>query len=97
MFLFFNKQCPNETEIEYFRAAISRGDITWHAGPMNMQPENMNEILFQMSLNISFELDKKFNIQRSFPTLSQRDVPGQCAYFFCSMSLIYKYEYSYVT
>ena len=63
---------------------------------MNMQPENMNEILFQMSLNMSFELDKKFNIQRSFPTLSQRDVPGECAYFFCSMSLIYKYEYSYV-
>ncbi|XP_022328600.2 uncharacterized protein LOC111127633 isoform X2 [Crassostrea virginica] len=68
--------CPNETEIEYFQAAISRGDITWHAGPMNMQPENMNEILFQMSLNMSFELDKNFNIQRSFPTLSQRDVPG---------------------
>lgn len=45
---------------------------------MNMQPENMNEILFQMSLNMSFELDKKFNFQRSFPTLSQRDVPGEC-------------------
>lgn len=31
-----------------------------------------------MSLNMSFELDKKFNFQRSFPTLSQRDVPGEC-------------------
>lgn len=68
--------CPNQTEKEYFEAAIRRGDVTWHAGPMNMQPENMNEILFQMSLNMSFELDKKFNFQRSFPTLSQRDVPG---------------------
>ncbi|XP_048776556.1 uncharacterized protein LOC125680826 isoform X2 [Ostrea edulis] len=69
-------QCPNETEKEYFEAAIRRGDITWHAGPMNMQLENMNELLFQMSLNISFELDKKYGIKRLFPTLSQRDVPG---------------------
>ncbi|XP_062571302.1 uncharacterized protein LOC134233351 [Saccostrea cucullata] len=68
--------CPNETEKEYFEAAIKRGDITWHAGPMNMQPENMNSLLFQMSLNMSFDLDKRFGITRLFPTLSQRDVPG---------------------
>ncbi|XP_033729575.1 uncharacterized protein LOC117318725 [Pecten maximus] len=69
-------KCPNETAVEHLKAAIVRGDITWHAGPMNMQPENMNKILFELSLNISSDLDAMFNIQRRFPTLSQRDVPG---------------------
>ncbi|XP_021341777.1 uncharacterized protein LOC110442470 [Mizuhopecten yessoensis] len=69
-------KCPNETSVELFKAAVNRGDITWHAGPMNMQFENMNEILFQLSLNISSDLDAMFKIQRKFPTLSQRDVPG---------------------
>lgn len=69
-------KCPNETSVDLFKAAVNRGDITWHAGPMNMQPENMNKILFELSLNISSDLDNMFKIQRKYPVLSQRDVPG---------------------
>ncbi|KAK3087454.1 hypothetical protein FSP39_006109, partial [Pinctada imbricata] len=69
--------CPNKTEIDQFVTAVIKGDITWHAGPMNMQPENMNRLLFDLSLNISSDLDKTFNVSRmSMATLSQRDVPG---------------------
>ena len=52
------------------------GDITWHAGPMNMQMENMDPQLLRFGLRMSDDLDRKFNITRKFKTLSQRDVPG---------------------
>ena len=41
-----------------------------------MQLENMNELLFELSLNISRNVDAMFGIKRRFPALSQRDVPG---------------------
>ena len=56
--------------------AIKNGDVSYHAGPMNMQPENMNQLLFELSLNMSTNLDQAFDIQRQYRTLSQRDVPG---------------------
>jgi hypothetical protein len=59
-----------------FKEAVAKGDITWHAGPMNMQIENMNELLLGLSLNISTDLDSMFGINRKHRVLSQRDVPG---------------------
>jgi len=56
--------------------AIKLGDVAYHAGPMNMQPENMNALLFELSLNISLNIDNFMGIQRQYRTLSQRDVPG---------------------
>ncbi len=67
-----------------FEAAVKRGDITWHAGPMNMQIENMDQSLLEFGITISNDLDKRFNITRKFKTLSQRDVPGMNRY--CSSS-----------
>ena len=69
-------QCPSKTELANFTAAVKRGDITWHAGPMNMQVENADEALFEFGLSLSDRLDKMFGISRQFKTLSQRDVPG---------------------
>ena len=69
-------QCPNKTEVANVTAAVKRGDITWHAGPMNMQAENADENLFQFGLSISDRLDEMFGIRRQYKTLSQRDVPG---------------------
>ncbi|XP_046551245.1 uncharacterized protein LOC124260970 isoform X2 [Haliotis rubra] len=71
--------CPSDKDVAAFREAVLRGDITWHAGPMNMQPENMNQALFELSLNISLDVDAEFGIKRKFATLSQRDVPGMTA------------------
>ncbi|XP_048244901.1 uncharacterized protein LOC124124794 isoform X2 [Haliotis rufescens] len=71
--------CPSTKDVAAFRDAVMRGDITWHAGPMNMQPENMNQALFELSLNISLDVDAEFGIKRKYATLSQRDVPGMTA------------------
>lgn len=60
------------------RLAINNGDVVWHAGPMNMQYEFfMDPTLLDMALDISFGLDREFNIQRTTPVVSQRDVPGE--------------------
>ena len=71
-----NLQCPSKNELRNFTAAVKRWDITWHAGPMNMQAENADENLFQFGLGISDRLDSMFGIRRQYKTMSQRDVPG---------------------
>ena len=57
-------------------AAIGRGDITWHAAPMNQQYEMYSARHLDLSLNISSRLDRRFNISRQHPVISLRDVPG---------------------
>lgn len=82
-------QCPNETEKAKFIAAARRGDITWHAGPMNMYMETMDPMMVGFGVQLSIDLDKELGIKRKYRTLSQRDVPGefhsrpsmQCFYF----------------
>ncbi|XP_052061610.1 uncharacterized protein LOC127701658 [Mytilus californianus] len=69
-------KCPNATEISTFVNAVKRGDITWHAGPMNMQFEVMDVELARFGIKLSKDLDDKMNIVRKFRTLSQRDVPA---------------------
>ncbi|XP_025114212.1 uncharacterized protein LOC112576153 [Pomacea canaliculata] len=70
-------QCPSQDEVNAMRLAINNGDVVWHAGPMNMQYEFfMDPTLLDMALDISFGLDREFNIQRTTPVVSQRDVPG---------------------
>jgi hypothetical protein len=68
--------CPTAAEIAVFRAAVAAGDITWHRGPFNMQPENLaSSLLFEMSLDLSLSLSQQFGLPPSV-ILSQRDVPG---------------------
>jgi len=68
-------QCPNETQVEEFRAAVSRGTITWHAGPMNMQVEWMTAGMFSFGVSLSHALDDELGLPHK-TTMSQRDVPG---------------------
>ena len=70
-------QCPTTDEIADFEDAIKKGYIAWHAGPMNMQIEVMNEIVLQAGIRISADLDSKFS--KKTTVLSQRDVPGLTA------------------
>jgi hypothetical protein len=35
-------QCPTAEELATFEEAVKAGDIVWHAGPFNWQPENMS-------------------------------------------------------
>lgn len=70
-------QCPNETEKAEFIAAARRGDITWHAGPMNMYMETMDAMMVRFGVQLSMDLDKELGIMRKHRTLSQRDVPGR--------------------
>ncbi|CAG2232231.1 unnamed protein product [Mytilus edulis] len=69
-------KCPNATELSSFVNAVKQGDITWHAGPMNMQFEVMDVELARFGIKLSKDLDDKMNIVRKFRTLSQRDVPA---------------------
>jgi hypothetical protein len=69
-------QCPSDEAVRNFTKAVKEGIITWHAGPMNMQFEFIDESLLTHALDLSLTLDKRFGIKRKFRTLSQRDVPG---------------------
>ena len=76
-YLFLNGvhlECPTENEVNEFEFAIQKGYITWHAGPMNMQIELMNEAVLKAGLQVSQDLDLKF--EHKTTVLSQRDVPG---------------------
>ena len=70
-------QCPSQFELKAFEEAIHLGYIAWHAGPMNLQVELMNEAVFEVGLQISADLDAQFG--RNTTVLSQRDVPGLTA------------------
>ncbi|XP_074653316.1 uncharacterized protein LOC141907538 isoform X2 [Tubulanus polymorphus] len=69
-------KCPSPADVSNFVKAIKQGDITWHAGPMNMQPELFDEQTWMFALNISQRLDDLFGMKRKLRALSQRDVPG---------------------
>ena len=70
--------CPSASEILSFESAIMKGYIHWHAGPMNMQMELMNERMLDIAKWIAMELDKKYKKDSPNRTRvwSQRDVPG---------------------
>jgi len=69
-------RCPSPTERAAFTDAVSRGWITWHAGPFNIQPENAADPdLFAEFIDIALGLDDELGQPRK-TVLSQRDVPG---------------------
>lgn len=70
-------KCPTPEEVISFTESIRRGHIVWHAGPMNMQIEFMNEAVLEVGLHISRKLDEQFSYTST--VLSQRDVPGLTA------------------
>ena len=62
--------------------AVKFGLITWHAGPMNMEFEMMDESMNEFAIQLSLDLDKRFGIERKYRTVSQRDVPGPLYHVF---------------
>lgn len=69
-------KCPSASAVEDFKAAILSGYITWHAGPMNMEYEMIDQSMAEFAIQLSIDLDKRFGISRKYRTVSQRDVPG---------------------
>ncbi|KAK6980368.1 hypothetical protein BgiMline_021379 [Biomphalaria glabrata] len=69
-------KCPSQEEQMEFRRAVYDGLITWHAFPFNIQTDFISYYLFESGLELSQRLDAMFNIKRTHPTMSQRDVPG---------------------
>ncbi len=70
--------CPSPGNVSVFEAAISKGYIRWHAGPMNMQMDLMNDRMMDVAMWFSAQLDKKYlNKAGNYPRVwSLRDVPG---------------------
>ena len=54
--------------------------ITWHAGPMNMEFEMLDESMMEFAIQLSIDLDNRFGFDRQYRTVSQRDVPGTFIY-----------------
>lgn len=69
-------QCPDAKNRSDFISAVKLGFITWHAGPMNMEFELLDESMMEFAIQLSVDLDKRFGINRKYRTVSQRDVPG---------------------
>eukprot|EP01062_Namystynia_karyoxenos_P018197 TRINITY_DN16765_c0_g1_i1.p1 TRINITY_DN16765_c0_g1~~TRINITY_DN16765_c0_g1_i1.p1 ORF type:complete len:936 (+),score=259.95 TRINITY_DN16765_c0_g1_i1:77-2884(+) len=56
-------------------AAIRRGDVVWHANPMNMQSEAGERLNMEFGMNISRGLDARYG-QPHKVAASQKDEPG---------------------
>ena len=72
-------------QVAQLEAAIGRGDVTWQAGPMNLQAETADRSLFAHGLSLAARLDAAYNAsdgggggvpQRKKTGMSQKDVPG---------------------
>eukprot|EP01116_Phalansterium_solitarium_P008699 TRINITY_DN22658_c0_g1_i1.p1 TRINITY_DN22658_c0_g1~~TRINITY_DN22658_c0_g1_i1.p1 ORF type:complete len:757 (+),score=184.44 TRINITY_DN22658_c0_g1_i1:92-2362(+) len=67
--------CPTPAQVQEFEDAVRRGDIAWHAVPMNVQSELMDRTAFESGIELTHRLDDRFGRNRS-AVMSQRDVPG---------------------
>ena len=67
--------CPTPAQQDALRAAIARGDITWHAFPHNAELENTSPAMLAEGLRATHALDAAFGLPPK-RSLSQRDVPG---------------------
>eukprot|EP01117_Protostelium_nocturnum_P008713 TRINITY_DN3123_c0_g1_i1.p1 TRINITY_DN3123_c0_g1~~TRINITY_DN3123_c0_g1_i1.p1 ORF type:complete len:723 (-),score=236.00 TRINITY_DN3123_c0_g1_i1:54-2222(-) len=67
--------CPTDDEVTKFKAAVKRGDITWHAFPFNSEAETYDESLFGSALRVSERLSELLGVKKP-NVMSQRDVPG---------------------
>jgi hypothetical protein len=64
-----------QAQIDDMVDAVNRGDITWHAAPMNLQAETADASLYSFGLSLSARLDQQFN-KPGKTSISQKDVPG---------------------
>lgn len=69
---YLEKAGPNERK--RMEAAISHGDIAWHALPFTTHSENMDASLFRFGLSLSAELDRRFG--KHTIAAKMTDVPG---------------------
>lgn len=60
--------CPNASYVEDFKAAVERGDITYHAFPFNAELEMMDPHQVGFGVQLTHDLDKQFGrtFARSF-------------------------------
>ena len=69
--------CPNETVVAEVRAALRRGDLFFHAAPLNVQASYFPDAsLFDASLDIAATLSTDLGLPTVPTAVSQRDVPG---------------------
>ena len=67
--------CPTAKQQDALRAAIKKGDITWHAFPSNAELENTSPAMLHEGIRATHALDAAFGLPPK-RSLSQRDVPG---------------------
>ena len=68
-------ECPNASTVKAFKAAVSAGDVWWHAFPHNPMPGLYDASLFNASLRMASRLADDLGVRRP-TTYSQRDETG---------------------
>ena len=70
--------CAGVAEIQQFKDAVAKGDIVWHAAPMNNQFENQSPLLVEAGLKLTRQYDHQFYGPKAKHnetiTMSDRDV-----------------------
>jgi hypothetical protein len=70
--------CAGVAEIQAFKDAVAKGDIVWHAAPMNNQFENQSPLLVEAGLKLTRRYDRQFygpHVKNNETiTMSDRDV-----------------------
>ena len=54
--------CPNATQVADFKAAVTAGDITWHAFPHNAELETMDPALIEAGLALTWSTDDALGV-----------------------------------
>ena len=67
--------CPNAARVARMEAAIRRGDITWHANPLNSEDEIYDAATIAAAIDVSNALNVRYGRPNS-TNFGQEDDPG---------------------
>jgi hypothetical protein len=77
--------CPTDEAIAMFTQAAQRGDIAWHAGPFNWQPENMAPALFDAGIDLVRRMDARFYTGGKVSSCAP---PNSCPPYQCAHTIL---------
>lgn len=67
--------CPSAAQLQAFKAAAKRGDITWPAFPFNSEFGAYDDKLVEFGVNMTHAIDDLLGVPRK-RVVADRDVPG---------------------
>lgn len=68
--------CPSASRVARLELAISRGDVSWHANPLNSEDEVYDAETLGAAIDVSHQLDRRFPGRANRSGIGQQDDPG---------------------